>query len=59
MQFWNLFNTYNGYVYETRFLNIDTHSCGWRTVGSVGTYIVALCIIYILKKIPIIKKIVP
>ena len=45
--------------YETRFLNIDTHSCGWRTVGSVGTYIVALCIIYILKKIPIIKKIVP
>lgn len=45
--------------YEIRLLSINTNSVIWRTVGAVTTYFIALGIIYFIKKIPIIKKIVP
>ena len=45
--------------YETTLLSIDIHSWQWRTIGIITTYLISLAIVYILKKIPIIKKIVP
>ena len=45
--------------YEIRLFNIDTFSWEWRTVGILTTYIISLICVYMLKKISIIKKIVP
>ena len=45
--------------YEITLLNVDIHSWSWRTVGIVTTYLISLAIVYILKKIPILKKVVP
>ena len=43
----------------TDLLNLDVYSIGYRTIGAVGIYIICLIIVYIIKKIPILKKIVP
>lgn len=40
-------------------LGLPNYSIIWRTVGAMLTYIVCLLIVYILKKIPILKKVVP
>ena len=45
--------------YEISLFNIKTSSIQWRTVGIVYTYIISLIIVYILKKIPILKRLVP
>lgn len=45
--------------YEKSLIDINTQSWQWRTLGAVSTYFIALVIVYILKKIPIVKKIVP
>ena len=44
--------------YEVELFNISTHSWQWRTIGCLTTYLISLLIVLILKKIPIIKKIV-
>lgn len=45
--------------YEIQALSINVSSWKWRTIGVLSTYIISLGIVYILKKIPIIKKTVP
>ena len=45
--------------YEKSLLNINSASWEWRTLGILTTYVICLIIILILKKIPILKKIVP
>ncbi len=45
--------------YEVHILGINTVSVCWRTIGFVMTYGISLGIIWGLKKIPVIKKIVP
>lgn len=45
--------------YEIYLLNINEAMWQWRTFGIVTTYIISLIIVLILKKIPIVKKIVP
>ena len=44
--------------YEQDLLNINIYSWQWRTIGAICTYLISLGIILILKKIPIIKRIV-
>ena len=43
---------------ERNILNINTACWEWRTFGIVTTYIISLSVVYILKKIPVIKRIV-
>lgn len=45
--------------YEQTIFNINTFSWKWRTIGIIITYLISLAVVFILKKIPIIKKIVP
>lgn len=45
--------------YEIKIFNINIYSWQWRIFGIISTYIISLVIIYLLKKLPIIKKIVP
>ena len=45
--------------YVVLFLQINTASWVFRTFGIVAVYIVSLIIVLILKKVPIIKRIVP
>lgn len=45
--------------YEVTILNISVYSWQWRTIGIITTYLISLTIVYILKKIPIAKRIVP
>ena len=45
--------------YEIKLLNINTVSWQFRTIGVLTTYLISLIIVYLLKKIPIIKRIVP
>ena len=44
--------------YEIKLLNLDEYTWQFRTFGILSTYLISLAIVYILKKIPIIKKIV-
>ena len=46
-------------TYEIKVLAINTRSWEWRTIGAICTYIICLGIVYVIKKIPILKKIVP
>lgn len=45
--------------YELHLLNISTRSWQFRTIGIFTTYLISLGIVYVLKKIPIVKKILP
>ena len=45
--------------YEMQFLSLDKHSFIWRTICILLTYIASLMITLILKKIPIIRILVP
>lgn len=45
--------------YEMNLFKIDVFSYKWRTLGIVTTYILSLFFVWIIKKIPILKKIVP
>lgn len=45
--------------YETNLLNWSIYSWSYRIIGIITTYLFSLLIVYILKKIPIIKKLVP
>lgn len=45
--------------YEIGLFNWNTYSWHFRTFGVIVTYIVSLAIVYILKRIPVIKKTVP
>lgn len=45
--------------YEISMLNINIISIQWRITGIFTTYLISLAIVYVLKKIPILKKIVP
>lgn len=45
--------------YETSLLSINVASWQWRTIGVLSTYIICLLIISILKRVPILKKVVP
>lgn len=45
--------------YELELANINVYSWKWRTIGIIITYFISLCIVYLLKKIPIVKSIVP
>ena len=44
--------------YEIKLLNLDIYTWQFRTFGIISTYLISLAIVYVLKKIPIIKKIV-
>lgn len=46
-------------TYEIKFFSINTHSWEWRTIGAICTYIICLGVVYVIKKIPILKRIVP
>lgn len=43
----------------TNLFNLNVYSIWYRTVGAVFLYIICLLITYIIKKIPILKKIMP
>ena len=45
--------------YEIQLLNVNENSWIWRTVGIIPTYLISLGIVYIMKKIPVLKKLVP
>lgn len=45
--------------YFVTLLNINTASIIFRTIGSVIIYFLCLSIVYIMKKIPLLKRIVP
>lgn len=45
--------------YEKTFFDVNSAMWQWRTFGIITTYLISLIIVYILKKIPIIRKIVP
>ena len=45
--------------YEILIFHVDEVSWQWRTLGIITTYLCCLLIVYVLKKIPIVKKIVP
>ena len=45
--------------YEIKIFNINEYCWEWRTIGILTTYLISLGIIFILKKIPIIKRLVP
>ena len=44
--------------YEIELLNINIRSWEWRTLGVIITYLISLTIVLIIKKIPILKRIV-
>lgn len=44
--------------YETELFNINIHSWQWRTTGVITTYLISLLIVLIIKKIPVLKRIV-
>lgn len=46
-------------TYEIKFLSVNTRSWEWRTIGAICTYIICLGVVYVIKKIPILKRIVP
>jgi surface polysaccharide O-acyltransferase-like enzyme len=46
-------------LYEMKILNISQFAWQWRTFGAISTYLICLAIIYVMKKIPLVKKIVP
>ena len=43
----------------TNILNLDIYSIWYRTIGAILLYIICLIIVYLIKKLPILKKIVP
>lgn len=43
----------------TNMFNLDIFNIWYRTVGPILVYIICLIIVYLIKKIPILKKIVP
>lgn len=43
----------------TNIFNLDVYSIWYRTIGAILLYMICLIIVYIIKKIPILKKIVP
>lgn len=45
--------------YELKIFNINIWSWQWRTFGIISTYAISLVIVYIIKKIPILKRLVP
>lgn len=45
--------------YEISIFSINEYGWQWRTIGIITTYLISLTIVYILKKIPIVKRIVP
>ena len=44
--------------YELEVFKVSMFSWKWMTIGAVCTYIISFCIIFILKKIPLIKRVV-
>ena len=44
--------------YEIKLLHLDVYTWQFRTFGIISTYLISLVIVYVLKKIPIVKKIV-
>ena len=45
--------------YEISIIGIDVKSIWWRTLGFVMTYMISLGIVLILKRIPVLKRVVP
>ena len=45
--------------YEIIIFKVNDSSWQWRTIGVLTTYLISLTIVYTLKKIPILNKIVP
>ena len=45
--------------YQISLLDIKVVTTQWRTLGIISTYLITLAIVYILKKIPVIKRLVP
>ena len=45
--------------YSVEWFSINVNSWQWRTIGIIPTYLISLGIVYIFKKIPLLKKIVP
>ena len=44
--------------YEVELLSINVRSWQWRTTGVITTYLISLLIVLIIKKIPVLKRIV-
>lgn len=45
--------------YEKTIFNINASSWEWRTIGIITTYIISLLVVFLIKRIPGLKKIVP
>ena len=45
--------------YEINIFNINISSWEWRTIGIITTYLISLLMVFIIKKVPILKKVVP
>ena len=45
--------------YEIQLFHINEIVWQWRTIGIITTYLISLIIVFILKKIPLVKKVVP
>ena len=45
--------------YELKLFGVSNQSIWWRTLGGISTYAISVSIVYILKKIPLLKRIVP
>ncbi|MDA3062020.1 MULTISPECIES: acyltransferase [unclassified Campylobacter] len=44
--------------YELSIFGIDEYSLQWRTIGIITTYIISLALVYLLKQIPFIRRVV-
>lgn len=44
--------------YELKLFSINNYSWEWRTIGIITTYLISLAIVYILKKIPVVRRVV-
>lgn len=45
--------------YLTYWLNWNVYSWSYRTIGIIITYCISLCVVYLLKKIPYLNRVVP
>lgn len=45
--------------YQIQLFRINIYSWQWRTLGIISTYLISLGIVYLLKKVPVLNKIVP
>jgi len=45
--------------YYTNIFNINTSSLHFRTLGVISVYLISLLMVMLLKKIPLVRKVLP